>query len=88
LAEAGDMLVATRQGISDALRRLDCQPTAALHFNCVGRLIQLPDGSLSELHQSSAVVPMAGFSTLGEQYGPLQVNYTLAGLMLGEPDRV
>lgn len=87
LAEAGDLIAATRIGVTQALGRLPGRLAAALQFNCVGRLIQCRDSDLPALHRAAAVGPIAGFSTLGEQFGPLQVNYTLAGLMLGEADR-
>ena len=86
LAEAGDLVGATRQGVTKAIARLPGRLAAALHFNCVGRLIQCREGDLPALHHAASAAPMAGFSTLGEQFGPLQVNYTLAGLLLGEAD--
>ena len=87
LAEAGDLVGDTRQGVSEALARLSGPAAAALHFNCFGRLVQCPPEQLPALHHAAATGPVAGFSTLGEQFGPLQVNYTLAGLLLGEARR-
>lgn len=83
VCEAGDLVGATRAGVADALRRLGQEPTLCLQFACVGRVIQCPDEHQDVLFSLGAVAQTAGFLTLGEQLGPLQASYTLAGLLLG-----
>ncbi len=80
---AGDVVETTRRRLREVLAQLGSPPRVILGFNCVGRLIQCPPSRLKDLHGALEGVPLVGFSTLGEQFGPLQVNYTLAGLVLG-----
>ncbi len=40
---------------------------------------------VDELAQAMSPIPAAGFTTYGEQFGPLQVNHTLTGLIFGVP---
>ena len=57
-----------------------------LAFSCGGRFFEARDrGVLQEL--DAAIQPLAcvGFTTYGEQFGPMQVNHTLTALMLGRP---
>lgn len=83
---AGDLVSVTSAGIADALRGLE-QPAGMLLFNCGGRMWEAM-GRERECELASAMqpIPAAGFTTYGEQYGPLQVNHTLTGLAFGVPD--
>ena len=84
VCEATDLLQATREGLADALRSLGCEPVSSLQFACVGRVIQCPADDRDALFVASSVGRTVGFLTLGEQQGPLKVNYTLAGVLFGD----
>ncbi len=72
----------TRSGLESATEGLDAQ--GLLLFNCGGRLLEAEaHQQLRELGEAMAPVPSAGFSTYGEQYGPLLVNHTLTGIAFG-----
>lgn len=82
----GDLVSVTSAGIRDALGALD-EAAGMLLFNCGGRMWEATGrGVETELSQAMRPVPAAGFTTYGEQYGPLQVNHTLTGLAFGMPD--
>jgi hypothetical protein len=81
---ANDLVEATQQGVARAIATLGAQAPVLLLFNCGGRLLQAREEDLvgplwAAMHQA----PSAGFSTYGEQFGPVQVSYTLSGLVLG-----
>ena len=61
-------------------------PAALLVFDCILRRLELQhygiEGTVGELLARHGAV---GFSTYGEQYGPLHMNQTLVGLALGGP---
>lgn len=65
------------------------RPTAILAFDCILRRIEAQEkqmtGRVSELLRRHDVV---GFSTYGEQIGPMHVNQTLTGLALYPPGTI
>lgn len=77
----GDLVRRTREGLRDAVPG---DAHGALLFNCGGRLLEAQARGLEQgLFDAMAEWPVAGFSTYGEQFGPLLVNHTLTGLALG-----
>ena len=79
-----DLIDATRDGVERALARVPGDAAAMILFNCAGRLIEAQlTGRVDGLYDAMSPVPTAGFTTYGEQYGPMQVNHTLTGLVLG-----
>jgi hypothetical protein len=84
VCEAENLLQATREGLDVARAALGTDTVASLQFACVGRVIQCPQEDRGALFQAGAAGQTAGFLTLGEQQGPLQANYTLAGVLFGE----
>ncbi len=77
-----DLVDRTRVGLEQALAGLDA--CGLILFNCGGRLLEAEaHGQLEQLGEAMAPVPSAGFSTYGEQYGPLLVNHTLTGVAFG-----
>lgn len=62
-------------------------PAGLLLFNCGGRLNQAKcAGEVEGLASAMSPVPAAGFSTYGEQFGPLLVNHTVTGVLFGRGD--
>jgi len=85
--KAGDLVAETRRGVLRALQELQAEPVGMLLFNCGGRLWEArAKGVLDEFERAMCPVDCAGFTTYGEQFGALQVNHTLTGLVLGEAD--
>lgn len=81
---AGDLVAATEVGVARAVAALGAPAPVLLLFNCGGRLLQArQEGLLDPLWSAMVKAPVAGFSTYGEQFGSLQVSYTLTGLVLG-----
>lgn len=82
----GDLVAATREGLEQALGWV-ANPEALLLFNCGGRLMeaQMTD-RVDDLARAMTPIPAAGFSTYGEQFGHVQVNHTLTGLVFGRAD--
>jgi len=84
--EGQDLVSRTR---SELRRELDelaktSEPSGMLLFNCGGRLLEARAyGTESALNEAMSMIPAAGFSTYGEQYGALLVNHTLTGVALG-----
>jgi hypothetical protein len=77
----GDLVERTRSGFGEALH---ATAAGALVFNCGGRLLEArARGVEAALYDAMSAVPVAGFSTYGEQFGPLLVNHTLTGLAIG-----
>ncbi|MFH1469160.1 MAG: FIST N-terminal domain-containing protein [Pseudomonadota bacterium] len=86
LMRSGDMLTSTRQGIARAIEQLGARPAAMLLFNCGGRLFEAEArGQVQALFEAQGEVPAIGFTTYGEQFGPMLLNQTLTGLLLGWP---
>lgn len=88
----GDRLV---EGTSEAfeaelqgMRDGGHEPAGLLLFNCGGRLFQARRADrVDALASAMSPVPAAGFSTYGEQFGPLLVNHTVTGVLFGKrPD--
>ncbi|MEI3855714.1 MULTISPECIES: FIST N-terminal domain-containing protein [Ensifer] len=65
------------------------RPTAILAFDCILRRLEAEEkqivGPLSELLRRYSVV---GFSTYGEQFGPMHVNQTMTGVAIYPPGTV
>jgi hypothetical protein len=83
---SGDMLVSTRQGIASATAALGARPALMLLFNCGGRMFEAEvRGQVPALFEALGDTPVVGFTTYGEQFGPMLLNLTLTGLLLGWP---
>lgn len=71
-----------------ALRQLQ-DPVAVLAFDCVLRRVEAEEtqmtGRVSELLREHGVI---GFSTYGEQIGPMHVNHTMTGLAFYPPGAI
>lgn len=81
--QGADLVDGTRSRLHAELADL-ANVSGLLLFNCGGRLLQArADGIEADLADAMALAPAAGFSTYGEQYGPLLVNHTLTGVALG-----
>ncbi len=84
--KAGDLVEATRQGMRAARAELGREAAVLLAFSCGGRLLEARErGVLEQLEAAVCGPGCAGFTTYGEQFGPMQVNHTLTALMLGRP---
>jgi hypothetical protein len=80
---AGDVVDATREGLARALERVP-DPEGLLLFNCGGRIWEAAArGLISALAAAMQPIPAAGFTTYGEQFGTVQINHTLTGLVFG-----
>jgi hypothetical protein len=83
---SGDLLCSTRAGIAGAVSALGARPAVMLLFNCGGRLIEAEaHGQVPALFEAMGDTPAVGFTTYGEQFGPMLLNQTLTGLLLGWP---
>ncbi len=83
---AGDIVEATQRGVLEARETLGGSAEVMLAFSCGGRLLEARNrGVLPALEVATCPMPCVGFTTYGEQYGPMQVNHTLTALMLGGP---
>jgi hypothetical protein len=86
IMKAGDIVERTRQGVDQARAALDTRPAVMLAFSCGGRLLEArARGVQAAVEEAICQVPCVGFTTYGEQFGPMQVNHTLTALMLGVP---
>ena len=82
--EPGDMVSETRLGVARAVAQVPGPAQALLLFNCAGRMIEAANTScIGDLGRAMAPLRSVGFTTYGEQYGPMTVNHTLTGLVLG-----
>ncbi len=83
LMRAGDLVGATERAFASACAEVG-EPGALIAFSCVARHIEATArGCRAELARIYDRVPMIGFHSLGEQAGPLMVNHTLTGLVIG-----
>lgn len=81
---AGRIVERTEKGLSQAISSIYAQPHGLLLFNCGGRLLEARSlGLEDELGRACTPLPSSGFTTYGEQFGSLQVNHSLTGLVLG-----
>jgi hypothetical protein len=84
IAQSTDPVVALERSFADVAHRVP-DPAAWLVFDCLLRRIELEtrglDGQVGQLLARKGAV---GFSSYGEQLGPLHVNHTLTGIALGE----
>jgi hypothetical protein len=85
VARATDILEATRAGVRRVKDLVPGGAHAALLFNCAGRMFEARRREIvGDLWEAmSDGVPVAGFSTYGEQFGPMLVNHTLTGVVFG-----
>jgi hypothetical protein len=87
IAKSTDPLAALERSFTEVERRVPA-PAACLVFDCLFRRFELEayglDGQVGALLARKGAV---GFSSYGEQVGPLHVNHTLAGLALGAAAR-
>lgn len=80
---AGDLIAQTREGVRAALQSVPA-PSGMLLFSCGGRMWEASaQDRVRELADAMHTRIAAGFTTYGEQFGALQVNHTLTGLVLG-----
>lgn len=87
IMRAGDIVEETRAGLAEALASLGGRPAGQVCFNCGGRLHEAHSRGVTEaFDRAMRPVPTAGFTTYAEQFGPMLVNHTLTGLVLGRPD--
>jgi hypothetical protein len=83
LMQSSDIVDATRSGLEAALSLVE-DPAAALLFNCGGRMWEASTlGKAEELAAAMSPLPAVGFTTYGEQFGTMQINHTLTGLIFG-----
>ena len=83
---AGDIVQATLDGVLAAEGALGSAAAVMLAFSCGGRLLEAhTKGVVDQFQAATCRLPCAGFTTYGEQFGPMQVNHTLTALMLGVP---
>jgi hypothetical protein len=81
---AGDLIAQTHDGVRSALQACAGAPSGMLLFSCGGRMWEaIAQNRVSELADAMHTRIAAGFTTYGEQFGALQVNHTLTGLVLG-----
>jgi len=86
IMRAGDIVEATKEGVRAAQDALGGEAAVMLAFSCGGRLLEAHSrGVFSDFEAATSPLPCAGFTTYGEQFGPMQVNHTLTALMLGVP---
>lgn len=81
----GDLVSSSRDAVG---LQVACVSDAQgiLLFNCGGRLLEASsEGVVPELAQAMSPIPAAGFTTYGEQFGPMQLNHTLTGVVFGRP---
>lgn len=84
---AGDLVGTTARAFATAGAEVG-ELGAVIAFSCVARHIEATArGCRAELSAIYDRVPLIGFHSLGEQAGPLMVNHTLTGLVLGTGDR-
>jgi hypothetical protein len=79
----GDLVESTREALQ---LQISCVPKALgmMLFNCGGRLLEAQGkGVAMELGRALTPIPAAGFTTYGEQFGSMQVNHTLTGVVFG-----
>jgi hypothetical protein len=83
IAESRDPVAVLERALNDVRQRVP-NPAALIVFDCVVRRLELEargvDQQVGELLASRRAV---GFSSYGEQLGPLHANHTLIGLALG-----
>jgi hypothetical protein len=86
LLEPGELVACTDRDLARAIAKVP-QAQGQILFNCGGRLWEAKGNqTTAELGRALCPIPTVGFSTYGEQFGPMQINHTLTGLILGSPD--
>jgi hypothetical protein len=86
LMEGADLIDATRNGIEAAISVVP-NPAGTLLFNCGGRMWEATvRDEVDALGEAMGQLPCAGFTTYGEQFGTMQINHTLTGLVFGSAD--
>jgi hypothetical protein len=83
VAASKDPFATLEQALHDVERRVPA-PAAVLVFDCVARRVELEARGLdARVGQLLARHRATGFSSYGEQLGPLHTNHTLTGIALG-----
>jgi hypothetical protein len=78
-----NLVESTRMALADVMSSVG-DPAGLLLFECVGRVMRAEStGQTAALSALSTPYAVAGFHTFGEQYGALQVNFTLTGIAFG-----
>ena len=84
LMRPGDLVGTTERALADAAVEVGGRPDAILAFSCLGRHREaITHGLRAPLAALYERAPVVGFHSFGEQAGPLLVNHTLTGLVLG-----
>lgn len=84
LMSCGDLVEETRRGVHQAIHARG-RAAGLLLFNCGGRMLEAEARGVQDALCDAMCppdVPVCGFTTYGEQFGPMQVNSTLTGLVL------
>lgn len=83
VAEGGDIVDALRAGFDDLRQRIP-EPIVVLGFDCVLRRMEIErKGLRAEVERIFGTLPIAGFSTYGEQFNAVHINQTFVGLAFG-----
>jgi len=83
LMRAGDLVGTTDRAFTSASHEVG-EIGAVIGFSCGARHVEATArGCRAELARVYDRVPMVGFHSNGEQVGPLMVNHTLTGLVIG-----
>jgi hypothetical protein len=83
IADSKDPLATLEQALDDVARRVP-KPAALLVFDCVLRRLELETRGLdAEVGKLLSRRGAIGFSSFGEQLGPLHTTHTLTGIALG-----
>ncbi len=83
IADSKDPLATLEQALDDVARRVP-EPVALLVFDCVLRRLELETRGLdADVGRLLAQRGAVGFSSFGEQLGPLHTTHTLTGIALG-----
>jgi hypothetical protein len=83
IAESKDPLVTLETSLKDVRARVP-NPAALLVFDCVARRTELEGrGLMDAAGKLMADYGCVGFSSYGEQLGPMHTNHTLTGIALG-----
>ena len=81
IAAPRDLVNETAQAIEHVLASLALPAAGMLLFNCGGRLLEAHAAdSHKALWKAMSPIPVGGFSTYGEHFGPINVNHTLTGI--------
>jgi hypothetical protein len=87
IMQATDLVGCTERALDEVVDQVG-ELELLLTFSCVARALEADaTGVRDALDRVYAGVPMTGFHSFGEQFGPLLVNHTLVALALGAQAR-